>query len=85
MYVCSDGKDGACTSDKDKAFEKSLNGLRGSSNADVARAAGAYGAAGAVNGASVGFADLSQRLVRMAKLHPASVLMRMAIFRRSPM
>jgi RHS repeat-associated protein len=60
MYVCSDGKDGACTSDQDKAFEKSLNGLRGSSNADVARAAGAYGAAGAVNGVSVGFADLSK-------------------------
>ena len=60
MYVCSDGKDGACTSDQDKAFENSLNGLRGSSNADVARAAAAYGAAGAVNGVSVGFADLSK-------------------------
>jgi hypothetical protein len=25
MYVCSDGKDGACTADQDKALEKSLN------------------------------------------------------------
>ncbi len=42
LYVCKDGKDGACTSDQDKAFEKSLAGLRGSSNADVARAAGGW-------------------------------------------
>ena len=44
----------------DKAFEKTLAGLRGSKNADVARAAGAYGAAGDANGVSVGFADLSK-------------------------
>jgi hypothetical protein len=42
------------------AFENSLNTLRGSSNADVARAAAAYGAAGAANGVTVGFADLSK-------------------------
>jgi RHS repeat-associated protein len=60
LYVCKDGKDGACTSDQDKTFEKSLAGLRGSSNADVARAAAAYGAAGDANGVTVGFADLSK-------------------------
>jgi hypothetical protein len=60
LYVCKDGTNGACTSDQDKAFEKSLAGLRGSSNADVARAAAAYGAAGDANGVTVGFADLTK-------------------------
>jgi RHS repeat-associated protein len=54
MYVCASGQD--CS-----AFEKSLDGLRNSKNADVARAAGAYGALGDNNGVTVGFADLSKQ------------------------
>jgi RHS repeat-associated protein len=53
LYVCKDGQD--CS-----AFEKTLAGLRNSKNADVARAANAYGAAGEKNGVTVGFADLSK-------------------------
>jgi RHS repeat-associated protein len=60
MYTCLDGIAGVCTSDQDVAFEKALGTLRGSSSADVARAAGAYGAAGDANGVTVGFADLSK-------------------------
>jgi RHS repeat-associated protein len=60
LYVCKDGKDGACDSDQDKAFEKSLDALRGSKNGDVARAAASYGAAGDTNGVTVGFADLGK-------------------------
>jgi hypothetical protein len=54
LYVCATGQD--CT-----AFEKSLDALRGSKNADVSRAAGAYGALGDANGVTVGFADLSKQ------------------------
>jgi hypothetical protein len=54
MYVCASGQD--CS-----ASEKSLDGLRNSKNADVARAAGAYGALGDNNGVTVGFADLSKQ------------------------
>jgi len=61
MYVCKDGKDGACTSDQDKALEKALDKLRGSKNSDIARAASAYGAAGEKNGVTVGFADLTKK------------------------
>ena len=53
LYVCRDGQD--CS-----AFEKTLAGLRNSKNADVSRAANAYGAAGEKNGVTVGFADLSK-------------------------
>jgi hypothetical protein len=63
MYVCKDDpKDGSthCASDQDKAFEKSLDALRNSKNGDVARAAGAYGAANDANGVTVGFADLGK-------------------------
>jgi RHS repeat-associated protein len=59
MYVCKDSTD--CSSKADKAFEKALAGLRGSSNADIARAAGAYGAANKDNGVNVGFADLTKK------------------------
>jgi len=54
LYVCKDGQD--CT-----AFEKSLDALRNSKNANVARAAAAYGALGDKNGVTVGFADLSKQ------------------------
>ena len=54
LYVCKDGQD--CS-----AFEKSLDALRNSKNADVARAAGACGALGDKNGVTVGFADLSKQ------------------------
>jgi hypothetical protein len=54
MYVCQTGQ--GCS-----AFEKSLDGLRNSKNADVSRAAGAYGALGDKNGVTVGFADLSKQ------------------------
>ena len=57
MYTCTDSKD--CSSKKDQALEKSLAGLRGSKDADVARAANAYGAQNKDNGVSVGFKDLS--------------------------
>ena len=53
LYVCKDGQD--CS-----AFEKTLEGLRNSKNADVARAANAYCAAGEKNGVTVGFADLGK-------------------------
>jgi RHS repeat-associated protein len=59
LYTCTDSSD--CSSKQDKALEKSLAGLRNSKNADVARAAGAYGAANDKNGVSVGFADLSKK------------------------
>lgn len=58
LYTCADSKD--CSSKKDQALEKSLAGLRNSKNADVARAANAYGAKNTDNGVSVGFADLSK-------------------------
>jgi RHS repeat-associated protein len=58
MYTCSDSKD--CSSDRDKKFEASLNGLRGK-DGDVGRAAAAYGAANKDNGVTVGFADLSTK------------------------
>ncbi len=58
MYTCTDSKD--CSSKKDQALEKSLAGLRNSKDADVARAANAYGAQNKDNGVSVGFADLSK-------------------------
>jgi len=64
LYVCADDpKDGSshCASKQDQAFEKSLNGLRGSSDSDVARAAGAYGKQNDANGVTVGFADLSKK------------------------
>jgi RHS repeat-associated protein len=54
MYVCKTGQD--CT-----AFEKALDGLRNSKNADVARAAAAYGALGQDNGVTVGFADMTKK------------------------
>ena len=57
MYVCKDSLD--CSSKQDQAFEKTLSSLRNSKDADVARAAGAYGAANSDNGVSVGFANLS--------------------------
>jgi len=53
MYLCATGQD--CSK-----FEKVLAGLRGSKDADVARAAGAYGALGKDNGVTVGFKDLSK-------------------------
>jgi RHS repeat-associated protein len=59
LYACADGRD--CASDKDVAFEKSLDALRNSSNADVARAAAAYGTIDDGNGVTVGFADLSKQ------------------------
>jgi len=64
LYTCRDDpKDGSshCASAADQKFEKTLDGLRNSSDADVARAAGAYGAANADNGVTVGFADLSTK------------------------
>jgi RHS repeat-associated protein len=54
LYVCRDGQD--CS-----AFEKVLASLRDSTNADVARAAAAYGALGEDNGVTVGFADMSKK------------------------
>jgi len=54
MYVCKQGQD--CS-----AFEKVLDGLRSSTNTDVARAAAAYGKAGVDNGVVVGFADMSKK------------------------
>jgi RHS repeat-associated protein len=57
LYTCTDSSD--CSSKKDIALEKALGGLRNSSNADVARAANAYGAVNNDNGVSVGFKDLS--------------------------
>ena len=44
-----------------RAFEKALDALRNSSNADVARAAAAYGTIDDGNGVTVGFADLSKQ------------------------
>jgi RHS repeat-associated protein len=58
LYTCTDSKD--CSSKKDQAREKTLAGLRNSKDADVARAANAYGAQNKDNGVSVGFADLSK-------------------------
>ena len=63
LYVCADDpKDGSahCASKQDQEFEKRLDKLRGSSNADVARAAAAYGAANSDNGVTVRFSDLSK-------------------------
>jgi len=57
LYTCTDSKD--CSSKKDQALEKTLAGLRNSKDADVARAANAYGAQNKDNGVSVGFKDLS--------------------------
>jgi RHS repeat-associated protein len=54
LYVCETGQD--CS-----GFEKVLAGLRNSNNADVARAAAAYGAAGEDNDVVVGFADMSKK------------------------
>ena len=59
LYMCKDSKD--CSSAADVKFEKTLDALRNSSDADVARGAGAYGAANADNGVTVGFADLSTK------------------------
>ena len=59
MYVCKDSAD--CSSKQDQKFEKSLAGLRNSKNADVARAAGAYGSANDKNGVTVGFADMNKK------------------------
>lgn len=61
MYVCADGKDGACTSDQDKAFEAALAKLRTSNIGAVARGAAAYGALGDKNGVTIGFADLGKK------------------------
>lgn len=64
LYTCRDDpKDGSshCASDADKKFENTLAGLRNSSDAYVARAAAAYGAANSDNGVTVGFADLSTK------------------------
>jgi RHS repeat-associated protein len=59
LYVCKDSKD--CSSKADIAFGKALDSLRGSSNADVARAAAAYGTVNSDNGVTVGFADLTKK------------------------
>jgi RHS repeat-associated protein len=62
LYACKDdAKDATehCTSDQDKSFEAARQRdlkLGG----DAGRAAGAYGDPGAVNGVSVGFADLGK-------------------------
>jgi len=64
LYTCRDDpKDGSshCASAADVKFEKTLATLRNSSNADVARAAAAYGAVNKDNGVTVGFADLSTK------------------------
>lgn len=64
LYTCRDDPiDGSshCASAADQKFENTLKALRNSSDADVARAAGAYGAANADNGVTVGFADLSTK------------------------
>jgi len=51
MYTCADSND--CSSKKDQALEKTLAALRNSKDADVARAANAYGAQNKDNGVSV--------------------------------
>jgi len=64
MYVCADDpKDGSshCASKQDQAFENSLDKLRNSSNADVTRAAAAYGKMNDANGVTVGFANLTKK------------------------
>ncbi len=59
MYTCRDSND--CSTAADKQFEKALDSLRGSKNAEIARAAGAYGAKNQDNGVTVGFKDLSTK------------------------
>jgi RHS repeat-associated protein len=64
LYTCRDDpKDGSshCASAADKKFEQTLATLRNSDDADVARAAAAYGAVNTDNGVTVGFADLSTK------------------------
>ena len=66
LYACKDGKDGACTSDQDKAYEASRQHDLQSKNADVRRGAAAMGDPGkeVVNArgdkVTVGFADLGK-------------------------
>jgi RHS repeat-associated protein len=66
LYACKDGKDGACSSDQDKAYEASRQRDLQSKNADVRRGAAAMGDPGkeVVNArgdkVTVGFADLGK-------------------------
>lgn len=66
LYACKDGKDGACDSDADKRFEASRQHDLQSKNADVRRAAAAYGDPGKEvvdargDKVTVGFADLGK-------------------------
>lgn len=59
LYTCKDSTD--CSSKADQKFEETLARLRDSKDADVARAAAAYGGANKDNGVTVGFADLSTK------------------------
>lgn len=59
LYTCKDSTD--CSSKADQKFEKTLAGLRDSKDADVARAAAAYGGMNKDNGVTVGFANLSAK------------------------
>jgi RHS repeat-associated protein len=62
LYICADSKDGNnCTSDQDKAFEASRQRDLQSNNADVVRAASAYGDPNVDNHVNVGFADLEKK------------------------
>ncbi|MGH9533334.1 MAG: RHS repeat-associated core domain-containing protein [Terriglobales bacterium] len=57
-YVCADSTKGhACTSSADKALAQSLANALKSKNADVVRAAEAYGKANVDNGVTVAFGD----------------------------
>jgi len=66
LYACKDGKDGACTSDQDKAYEASRQHDLQSKNADVRRGAAAMGDPGKEvvdargDKVTVGFADLGK-------------------------
>ena len=59
MYVCADGK--KCDSDEDKKFEKARQQDLKSKDADVVRAAKAYGDPTVDNHVNVSFADLDKK------------------------
>jgi RHS repeat-associated protein len=66
LYACKDGKDGACTSDQDTAYEAGRQRDLQSKNADVRRGAAAMGDPGKEvvdargDKVTVGFADLGK-------------------------
>ncbi len=60
LYTCADDQN-KCQTAQDQAFEKARQNDLQSKNADVVRAASAYGDPTKDNGVNVGFADLSKK------------------------